>query len=168
MQTFNGRLVMTILISMVAGGVLTHLLKEMPSGLSGAYASEAAKAAPPEVWNAKGLNKRELESLGDIDWTPVASGSRKNSELILFEGQNTVSLWDAGPAKLILDEPLTYDEFVVVLKGELVLTDNAGSSKTYKEGDMFMLPKGFVGTWDMTTEYRELIVVDTETYNAAY
>ena len=59
---------------------------------------------------------------------------------------------------------LCFDEFVVVLKGELVLTDQDGNSVTYKPGDMFMLPKGFVGTWDMTEEYRELIVVDTTAY----
>ncbi len=32
-------------------------------------------------------------------------------------------------------------------------------------GDMFMLPKGFEGTWEMTSEYRELIVVDSALYN---
>ena len=27
-----------------------------------------------------------------------------------------------------------------------------------------MLPRGFVGTWEMTEEYRELIVIDTVAY----
>ena len=65
----------------------------------------------------------ELEDLGDIDWTPITSGVASNSESLLFEGENTVAVWDAGPARLVLDTPLPYDEFVVVLKGELVLTD---------------------------------------------
>jgi hypothetical protein len=30
---------------------------------------------------------------------------------------------------------------------------------------MFMLQKGFLGTWEMTEDYRELIVVDTAAYN---
>ncbi|MEM9386565.1 MAG: cupin domain-containing protein [Pseudomonadota bacterium] len=121
--------------------------------------------APPKPWTVHGLNAMALEDLGDIDWTPVESGVLGNSESTLFEGDNTVAVWDAGPAKLTLEEPLPYDEFVVVLEGELVLTDDSGHSMTYKAGDMFMLPKGFKGTWDMTQSYRELIVVDTQAYN---
>ena len=72
---------------------------------------------------------------------------------------------DSSPARLVFDAPTTYDEFVIVLKGELILTDNAGNAVTYKAGEMFMLKKGFLGTWEMTEDYRELIVVDTEAYN---
>ena len=121
---------------------------------------------PPAAWTVHGLNAMELEDLGDIDWTPITSGVASNSESLLFEGENTVAVWDAGPARLVLDTPLPYDEFVVVLKGELVLTDELGNSRTYRAGDMFMLPRGFKGIWDMTQAYRELIVVDTAAYNA--
>ena len=31
-----------------------------------------------------------------------------------------------------------------------------------------MLPKDFVGTWEMTEEYRELIVIDTVAYRGEY
>ncbi|MEO0424812.1 MAG: cupin domain-containing protein [Pseudomonadota bacterium] len=130
-----------------------------------AHADGHEAVAPPKPWTVHGLNTMELEDLGDIDWTPVESGVLGNSESLLFEGDNTVAVWDAGPAKLILEEPLPYDEFVVVLKGKLVLTDDEGRAMTYEAGDMFMLPKGFKGTWDMTEAYRELIVVDTTAYN---
>lgn len=120
---------------------------------------------PPAPWTIDMLNSMTLDKLPDIDWAPVERGTRRNAETALFEGENTVSVWDAGPAKLILDEPLPYDEFVLVLKGTLVLTDKAGNSQTYTVGDMFMLPKGFVGIWDMPEEYRELIIVDTTAYN---
>jgi hypothetical protein len=33
---------------------------------------------------------------------------------------------------------------------------------------MFVVPKGFVGTCDMTQEYREFIVIDTEAYNVSF
>ena len=129
-----------------------------------AFAEESAGVKPPKSWNIAGLTVMELKELPDIDWIPVESGTKRNSETVLFEGENIVSVWDAGPARLTMDTPLPFDEFVVVLKGELVLTDQDGNSVTYKPGDMFMLPKGFVGTWDMTEEYRELIVVDTTAY----
>tara|TARA_B100001750_G_C15455765_1_gene571496 strand:+ start:291 stop:779 length:489 start_codon:yes stop_codon:yes gene_type:complete len=130
----------------------------------GAFAEDSAGVKPPKSWNIAGLSTMELNDLPDIDWIPVESGTKRNSETLLFEGENIVSVWDAGPARLTMDTPLSFDEFVVVLKGELVLTDQDGNSVTYKPGDMFMLPKGFVGTWDMTEEYRELIVVDTTAY----
>ena len=152
----------------VAGSVMTLCVQNMPVGIGAANAKSVASPPPPSVWQFDALKEMALEKLPDIDWTPVESGTRRNSETTLFEGQNVVVVWEAGPAKLRIDEPFTYDEFVLVLKGELVLTDTAGNSQTYKEGDMFMVPKGFTGTWDMTEEYRELIIVDTQSYNADY
>lgn len=160
------RLMGTVAFSFLAGVGLTIVAQSMPADLGSANAAETSSLAPPPAWNADGLNAMELGALPDIDWTPIESGTARNSETVLFEGENVVSVWDAGPAKLTIDTPFPYDEFVVVLKGELVLTDQEGNSATYKEGDMFMVPKGFVGTWDMTEEYRELIVIDTEAYNA--
>ncbi len=136
------------------------------SAVGSALGANGIDLKPPQAWRVNDLNAMELEDLGDIDWRPVESGSMGNSETAIFEGENTVSVWDAGPAKLIYDEPFGYDEFVVVLKGTLILTDNEGNQATYGEGDMFMVPKGFTGTWNMTEEYRELIVVDTLAYNA--
>jgi uncharacterized cupin superfamily protein len=38
------------------------------------------------------------------------------------------------------------DEFMVVLDGEVTLT-NETFSETYKKGDAFFVPKGFKGSW---------------------
>ncbi len=146
-------------ISLVVGVALTLAVQSfLPLGVT-AFAADAVDLSPPKSWNIADLNAMELGALPDIDWMPVESGTLRNSQTVLFEGENNVSVWDAGPAKLIFETPNTIDEFVVVLKGELSLSDNDGNSTTYKQGDMFMLPKGFVGAWDMTEEYRELIVI---------
>ena len=123
------------------------------------------RISPPESWSIAGLNAMELESLGKIDWITVEHGGQSNSETIIFEGENIVSVWDFSPARLVFDAPTTYDEFVIVLKGELILTGNAENAVTYKAGEMFKPKKGFLGTWEMTEDYRELIVVDTKAYN---
>jgi uncharacterized cupin superfamily protein len=123
------------------------------------------RISPPESWSIAGLNAMELESLGKIDWITVEHGGQSNSETIIFEGENIVSVWDSSPARLVFDAPTTYDEFVIVLKGELILTGNAENAVTYKAGEMFKPKKGFLGTWEMTEDYRELIVVDTKAYN---
>ncbi|MEO0397831.1 MAG: cupin domain-containing protein [Pseudomonadota bacterium] len=154
-----------IATSMAVGAALTTFSDAPRTVVSAAHAAEMTIVTPPAPWSIEGLKTMTLDALPDIDWAPVESGTARNAETVVFEGQNIVSIWDAGPAKLILDEPLPYDEFVVVLKGTLVLTNQKGEMQTYTEGDMFMLPKGFKGVWEMTEEYRELIVVDTDTYN---
>ncbi len=146
-------------ISLIAGVALTLAVQTISPLGETAFAADQVDLSPPKSWNVADLNAMELDALPDIDFMPVESGTLRNSGSVLFAGENNVSLWDAGPAKLIFDTPVTYDEFVLVLKGELILSDNDGNSTTYKQGDMFMLPKGFVGAWDMTEEYRELIVI---------
>lgn len=156
-----------MIVSLFAGVALTLAVQSNLQLDRSANAAEANAIKPPQSWTMDSLNAMALEDLGDIDWITVKSGSLPNSETTLFEGDNVVLVWEGGPATLVFDTPTTYDEFVVVLKGELILSDRDGNTATYKEGDMFMLPKGFVGTWDMTEEYRELIVIDTQAYNAS-
>ena len=147
-------------ISLIAGVALTLAVQTiLPLGET-AFAAGDVDLSPPKSWNVADLNTMELDALPEIDFMPVESGTLRNSGSVLFAGENNVSLWDAGPAKLIFDKPVTYDEFVLVLKGELILSDNDGNSATYKKGDMFVVPKGFVGAWDMTEEYREFIIIN--------
>ena len=146
-------------ISFAVGAALTLAVQTFMPLSETAFAADTVDLSPPPSWNIADLNSMELGALPDIDWMPVESGTRRNAQTVLFEGENNVTVWDAGPAKLRFETPNTIDEFVVVLKGELILSDNDGNSSTYKQGDMFMLPKGFLGTWDMTEEYRELIVI---------
>lgn len=151
-------------LSFAAGAIAAGNISLLPAGIASAKASALSGFPPPSVWTMDSLNAMALDALPDMEGSYLESGTGKNSETIIFEGENVVSVWDAGPARLAIDEPFPYDEFVVILKGELILTDDTGASVTYGEGDMFMVPKGFVGTWDMTEEYRELIVIDTAAY----
>ncbi len=155
-----------ISMSLLAGMALTLVAQSNLQISPSANAAEASAVMPPQSWSLESVNNMKLEGLGKIDWITVKSGGEYNSETSLFEGDNVVVVWESGPAVLLIDKPMTYDEFVVVTKGILILTDNDGNSVTYKKGDMFMLPKGFTGTWEMPEEYRELIVVDTKLYNA--
>jgi uncharacterized cupin superfamily protein len=56
---------------------------------------------------------------------------------------------------------------VLVLNGKLILTDANGKVQGFVAGDSLMVPKGFTGTWQMLGNYRELIVVDRESYENA-
>jgi uncharacterized cupin superfamily protein len=151
-------------LSLFTGVVLTLAVQSNISLATSAVAAEKNEIVPPQSWTIESLNTMKLNVLPEIDWMTVESGSRHNSETALFDGDNIVSVWEGGPAKLVFDAPTTFDEFVVVLEGDLIISDNSGNKVTYKPGDMFMLPKGFEGSWEMTSKYRELIVVDSALY----
>ena len=153
-------------ISLFAGMALTLVAQSNLQISPSAIAADESTIKPPQSWSLDSVNSMKLEDLGKIDWITVKSGGEYNSETSLFEGENIIVVWESGPALLEFDGPTTFDEFVVVTKGILILTDTHGNSVTYKKGDMFMLPKGFTGTWEMPQEYREFIIMDTEAYNA--
>jgi hypothetical protein len=105
--------------------------------------SERVKISPPKSWSIAGLNAMELESLGKIDWITVEHGGQSDSETIIFEGENIVSVWNSSPARLVFDAPTSYDEFVIVLKGELILTGNAEMLSLTKRVKCLCLKKVF-------------------------
>ena len=73
-----------------------------------------------------------------------------------------VSVIEAGPGKVRIDE-LSYDEFIQILKGRLILTLDDGRQFKFKQGDSLILPvTGYVGYWDMPEKYRELVVINTK------
>lgn len=52
-------------------------------------------------------------------------------------------------------------EFCHILAGKVVLTDEAGMASTFAAGDSFVIPKGFVGTWEVLEKVRKLYVIVT-------
>jgi len=77
-----------------------------------------------------------------------------------------VAIYEAKPALINIQNPFPYDEFVMVLEGQVTLTHINGQAQTYNKGDNFLVPKGFLGTWDMPELYREMIVIETKAFNA--
>lgn len=43
----------------------------------------------------------------------------------------------------------TEEEYCHLLEGESVITDEAGNATTVTTGDSFVIPRGFVGTWEV-------------------
>ena len=76
-------------------------------------------------------------------------------------GNIMVSVYESKPGKVRI-EGSVYDEFITVLEGTLILRPDSGGEYTYKAGESLIVPKGYVGEWEMPECYRELIVVDTE------
>lgn len=79
----------------------------------------------------------------------------------LFDGTElTVSIFESTPAKTDHRErPLDIDEFVYVLSGKLILTEQDGTVQEFTPGEALVVPLGYTGTWEMQGNYRELVVL---------
>ena len=132
-----------------------------------ATVSLGAQAAPEFLpLDANDLREMELESIPPFPAEIVLEGDSENWEQVLHQGDFVVAVFAASPAIIDISEPFPYDEFVLVLEGEVTLTNIDGGKRTYKQGDTFLLPKGWLGTWDMPVKYREMIIVDTQAWLA--
>ncbi len=78
----------------------------------------------------------------------------------------TVEIYEGSDEVVdLVDQP--YDELVHVIGGECTLTPKGGQPQHFKVGDIFIVPKGFTGTWDARKKFRELISIETNAYNQA-
>jgi uncharacterized cupin superfamily protein len=78
----------------------------------------------------------------------------------LFDGKELrASIFESTPAKTDhRTRPTDLDEFVYVLSGKLILTEPNGTVHEYLPGDSLVLPAGYMGTWEMQGNYREIAV----------
>jgi len=131
-----------------------------------AAAQEEKIGAPAPVR----LDAEKLAGLGLEEFEPfpkeiVLSGRSKHSYHTFFSGEEVVvEVYEAEPAKLKIDEPWPYDEFIYVLSGKLVLTDARGEVTQFVAGESLVVPKGFLGIWEMQGNFRELVVIEKKAY----
>ncbi|MGH6719485.1 MAG: cupin domain-containing protein, partial [Alphaproteobacteria bacterium] len=51
------------------------------------------------------------------------------------------------------------DELCVLLSGRVVLTDAQGAQRTFVAGDAFVVPAGFLGTWEVVETARKIYAI---------
>jgi uncharacterized cupin superfamily protein len=128
-----------------------------------ATASLGAQAAPEFLpLDADELREMVLERIAPFPAEIVLKGESENWEQVLHQGDFVVAIFAASAAIIDINEPFPYDEFVLVLEGEVTLTNIDGGIDTYRQGDTFLVPKGWLGTWDMPVRYREMIIIETK------
>jgi uncharacterized cupin superfamily protein len=88
--------------------------------------------------------------------------SRTHRVVEWFAGEKLVCMvYEAdGGAVQFMDLP--YDEQVVILAGQAVLTSLDGRREVFSAGDVFVAPRGWTGCWEMSEGYRELICFETQ------
>jgi uncharacterized cupin superfamily protein len=107
----------------------------------------------------------ELEELPVDENEIKISGSLKQWEKIVFEGEQLIGLIWKSEYGVMRDVDYPFDQVVVVLEGTLILTPDDGEVQNYKKGDIFLYPKGFTGLWEMPTDYKELIIIEKKAFD---
>ena len=87
------------------------------------------------------------------------SGDPQTSGITFFSGHGVdVGVWECTPGGwAINDRPNT--ETMLLLAGTVTITPVDGEAVELSEGDVFVLPKGWSGRWDITETVRKLYVL---------
>jgi uncharacterized cupin superfamily protein len=107
-------------------------------------ASAAALQGPLEPWGPRaGADKGDPQTAG----------------LALFEGHGVqVGVWECSPGGwTIVDRVDT--ESMLLLSGRVLITPADGDPVELGAGDVFVLPKGWSGRWDVLERVRKFYVV---------
>ena len=133
------------------------------------FVSVLAMSAKAEIsvlgLDADHLRVMELESIPPWPDELVLSGTNKHWQKILHQGEFVVVVYESEAAVIDVSYPFPYDEYVLVLEGEVILTSTSGERQRYDVGESFLVPKGWTGTWDMPVKYREKIVVERKAWD---
>jgi uncharacterized cupin superfamily protein len=66
-------------------------------------------------------------------------------------------IWESTRGKWKVN--YTEQEFVHMLSGEAILTDEQGKAERFSAGDSFVVPPGFKGTWESLGDVRKLYAI---------
>lgn len=98
-----------------------------------------------------------------IRFDPNAQGDRASAKTTKKEwyadhtGAFRTGIWTAEPGKSEIN--YVSDELCVILDGTVRLTDASGHVETYHAGDTFLIPRGFIGTWETVQPVRKFYAV---------
>jgi uncharacterized protein len=53
----------------------------------------------------------------------------------------------------------TEEEYCQIVQGTSIIADNAGNAKTVSAGDSVVIPRGFVGTWEVVEPTQKIYVI---------
>lgn len=127
-------------------------------------ASAAGKA--PILLNGLMKSKEGFKRLPPWPKSMVKRGDEYHAMREVYRGEFAVAIYEATDGLVVVtDQP--YDELVHVVHGECILTPIGGEPLKFKVGDIFIVPKGFSGSWEGKAGFRELIVVETQAYQRA-
>ena len=121
--------------------VMSHSLLEQPAIVS-------FGASTPEVSTSSHAPERVLEG------APMQTARNFFTDAT---GQFFAGVWESTPGKWRVR--YTETEFCHITKGLVYIEDEQGRSLSFRAGDSFVVPAGFVGTWDVREPTSKLYVI---------
>jgi uncharacterized cupin superfamily protein len=68
-----------------------------------------------------------------------------------------VGVWEAGAGETIIED-FPFTEYVLMISGNVIVTEEDGTSREFFAGDTFVIPKGWSGVWDVQERMKKQIV----------
>ena len=68
-----------------------------------------------------------------------------------------VGVWEAGTGKIAINN-FPFTEYVLMISGRVIVTDNDGTTREFVAGDTFVIPKGWSGNWNVKERMKKQIV----------
>ena len=68
-----------------------------------------------------------------------------------------IGVWEAGAGKSVIKK-FPFTEYVLMISGRVVVTEEDGASREFSTGDTFVIPKGWSGVWDVKERMKKQIV----------
>ena len=130
-----------------------------------AAAANAQEGTSPVRMDPEKMAGLNLTSVGPGSYQDIlVAGELKFRVDTLFAGEELrVSVFESTPATTDhRNRPNDVDEFVLVLSGKLILTEQDGTVQEFTPGDALVLPKGYTGQWTMEGNYRELAITKAQ------
>lgn len=159
-----GKRTVWIIVKRVGFALSATLLLSVPVVADEAKPLRAVKLDPDKL---AGINLAAEEPF--VTPENVLNGNHRPRGEILHYGEELIlEIYEDDPVTLRFDEAFPFDEFIQVLSGKLILTGTDGVRQEFVAGDSLVIPKGFIGTFQMLGNYRELIAIQRESYEKAY
>ena len=115
------------------------------------------------------LEPEKLAGFGLSELAPypeeiVLSGRSKHQRWEFDHDELLVSAYQAEPVKLALKD-YPHDEFMYLLSGKILITDESGHLEEFLPGQALVLKKGFAGTFEMQGNVRKIVVINGDRYS---
>ena len=98
-----------------------------------------------------------MEVMGDTEPFELegAVPIQKDHNIFTNDAENFfVGTWESGPMKSKM-KPFPAHEFVRMLEGEVSITEENGTTQTFKKDDCFFVPKGTVCSWSIPVKVKK-------------
>jgi len=158
-RSFIAKVSVLVLSNMVLAGAPASVLADDDTGHADALTIEK----PPQPVSldkayaeGRGLDLREPWPK-EMQVKPIATHLAKT----WFSGKELTAQVHEVSDGMLQYSHFPKDEYSCVLKGSAILTSSNGDRNVFEPGDVFVVPKGWSGTWEMTGGFRGVFLTRT-------